>query len=249
VGESPFGRSALTCIKLLVVEDDEDTREMLRDLLVLCGATVTIAASGEEGWRRFLETEPDLLISDIQMAGGDGYELIQRIRALPIARGGRTPAIATSGTDGVEQSLAAGFHAHLVKPVDPLGLIDVIRGFVREGGETRATWVLTTPAQDIALLSFAGHPMAGDMRAATRALTRILEATARHVVVDLRQITGFEPAVGSVAERTTWNARHNILGATIVGGSVFARLVAKAACVALGTSCKFVESWPPESPR
>jgi CheY-like chemotaxis protein len=244
MGDSPFGRSALSGVNVLVVEDCEDARELLRDLLVLCGASVTTAASGAEGWRMFRAVEPDLVISDLQMPDGDGYELVRRIRSLPSGRGGLTPAIAMSGTGGPEESLAAGFHVHLVKPLDPLGLIDVIRGFVRERGETRSTWALTTLERDIVLLSFAGHPTSDDMRAATRALAKVLEATPRHVVVDLRQITGFDPAVGSVAERTTWNVRRKILGATIVGGPLLARLVAKAACVGLGTSCNLVESFP-----
>ena len=104
--------------------------------------------------------------------------------------------------------------------------------------------MLSASAPDVAVLSFTGHPTADDMRAATRALASLLEPGRCHVVVDLRQITGFELSVGSVAERTVWNVERHIAGATIVGGSLLARLVAKTACTALRISCAYVDSWP-----
>src|SRR5262245_7068603 len=100
--------------------------------LELCGARVTTAASGNAGWRQFQASRFDLVISDIEMPDGDGYELIRRIRSLPADAGGLTPAIVVSGSRGVEDSLGVGFHVHLVKPADPLELVDIARGFVCE---------------------------------------------------------------------------------------------------------------------
>jgi len=238
------GQGVLAGVDVLVVEDNDDAREMFTVLFELSGATVAAAASGNAGWQAFQRDPPDLVISDLSMPNGDGYELVQRIRALPADEGGLTPAIAMSATDGPEASLAAGFHAHVVKPTSTLSLVDIVRSFVRDGAETRSTWTLTTSPPNLATLTFTGHPTAHDMRAATTTLAKTLEASMCHVVVDLRRISGFDLSVGSVAERTVWHVRRNITGATIVGGSFLARLVANAACVVLGISCTFAESWP-----
>ena len=73
-------------------------------------------------------------------------------------------------------------------------------------------------------------------------LGQVLEASARHVVADSRQVTGFDLSGGSVAERTVWNVRRQINGVTLVGGSWLARVIAKAVCVVLGISCDFAKS-------
>jgi CheY-like chemotaxis protein len=237
----------LSGITLLVVDDDLDTRELYQLVLAWSGASVMTAESGNTGWHRFRDHRPHLLISDVHMPDGDGYDLVRRIRALPAEDGGLLPAIATSGAASPEQSLEAGFHAHLDKPPCMTGLVDLVSSFVREGSSSRATWTLTESLPNIALLTFVGHVTADDMRGATVALAMLLETAARHVVVDLRELDGFDLSVGSVAERTTWRMRRRIAGATIVGGSWLARLVAKAACVTLGTSCAFVDDWPPQS--
>ena len=202
------------------------------------------ARSGTAGWDAFQANRPDLVISDIEMPNGNGYELIRRIRLLSAEDGGLTPAIAVSGSYGAEESLGAGFHVHLVKPADPRVLVEILRSFVREGTATGATWVVSTPTPDTALLALSGYPTSDDVRAATRALATILEPGARRVVADVRQVSGFELSGGSVAERTVWNVRRQMTGVTLVGGSLLARLIARAACVALGVSCEFVRSWP-----
>jgi CheY-like chemotaxis protein len=236
-----FG-GALTGIRILVGEDDEDVREMSAMLLESCGARVTIAKSGNAGWQTFQANRYDVVISDIEMPDGDGYELIRRIRALPPEDGGLTPAIAMSGNCGVADSLGVGFHVHLVKPADPLELVELARSFVCEGNETSATWTVSTPSPDIAVLTLAGHPTADDVRAATRALAQVLEHSARHVVADIREVTGFDLSGGSVAERTMWNVRRQMKGVTLVGGSWLARLIARTVCVVLGISCDFAKS-------
>ena len=181
------------------------------------------------------------------MADGTGFQLVRRIRALSADEGGLTPAIAASSSASPEETLGAGFHAHLDKPADLLDLVEVVHSFVCERNESRATWTLSESPPNIALLTFVGHPTAADMHAATAALAKLLEVAARHVVVDLREVDGFDLSVGSVAERTTWRVRRQIAGATIVGGwFLLARLIAKAACVTLGTPCSFVNDWPPQ---
>ena len=129
-----FGPNVLSDVEILVCEDNDDAREMYAVLFELYGAKVVTAPSGSTGWETFQAHRPDLVISDLQMPDGDGYELVRRIRALPAEAGGLTPAIAVSAADGAE-AMAVGFHAHLVKPVDPLVLVDVVRGFVREGAD------------------------------------------------------------------------------------------------------------------
>jgi CheY-like chemotaxis protein len=234
----------LSGIRLLVVDDHADTRELYRFLLTWSGASVMTAESGNTAWHRFQDHRPDLVLSDIHMPDGDGYELVRRIRALPAEDGGLLPAIAASGGATPERSLEAGFHAHLEKPDGLRGLVDVVHSFVCEGTDSRATWKLDESLPDIALLMFVGHVTSDEMRSATVALAALLETASRHVVVDLRELKGFDLSVGSVAERTTWRVRRRIAGATIVGGSWLARLVAKAACITLGTPCSFVEDWP-----
>jgi CheY-like chemotaxis protein len=124
-------------IKLLVVDDQACVRDAYRALLANCGATVMTADSGNSGWRQFLDNRPDVVISDVQMPDGNGYELVRRIRALPAEEGGLTPAIAMSGDFGAEDSIAAGFHVHLVKPADTRELIHLLRSFVHEGRDSR----------------------------------------------------------------------------------------------------------------
>ena len=112
--------------KVLVVEDDEDSRELMCELLRLAGAQVEGAQSTRDALELFAAFAPDVLVSDIGLPIEDGYALVRKLRALEEARGsGPTPAIALTGYTPSEQS-QAGFQAHLIKPVEPDKLIDVI---------------------------------------------------------------------------------------------------------------------------
>ncbi|MDP9033328.1 MAG: response regulator [Myxococcota bacterium] len=107
--------------RILVVDDDAGTREVLVDILEGTRAEVRTASSAEEALRTVEEYRPDLLISDIVMPGGDGYTFIGRVRGLGPSRGGDVPALALSAlatAEDQERSLAAGFQMHLAKPVD-----------------------------------------------------------------------------------------------------------------------------------
>ncbi|HEX4153442.1 MAG TPA: response regulator [Steroidobacteraceae bacterium] len=112
-------------IVALVVEDDDDARELTRRILTDVGATVIEAASAEEALERITAGKPNVLISDIGMAQEDGYQLLRRLRALGYGPD-TLPAIALTAfarTEDRSAALAAGFQDHIVKPLDPPALI------------------------------------------------------------------------------------------------------------------------------
>jgi PAS domain S-box-containing protein len=123
-------------LKVLVVDDEPDTRELLKVGLGRCGAEVTLAGSAAEALEAMPTAAPDLLVSDIGMPGEDGYELIRRVRALPDESGGRVPAIALTAYARVEdrmQALRAGYQMHVPKPVEMAELVAVAASLVRRG--------------------------------------------------------------------------------------------------------------------
>ncbi|HTG32012.1 MAG TPA: chemotaxis protein CheB [Thermoanaerobaculia bacterium] len=128
------GRRPLSGLRLLVVEDEETGREMLTKLLEQYGAEVVAAASATEALAALDRGVPDVLLSDIGMPGESGYDLLRRVRALPVERGGRVPALAftaySSNQDRLD-SLDAGFQAHLAKPTDPARLVAMITALVQ----------------------------------------------------------------------------------------------------------------------
>ena len=117
-------------IRVLLVEDNEDSREMLVVLFAQHNLQTTAVASAAEAMES-LETESfDILISDIGMPEADGYELIRRVRALPDDKGGRIPAIALTGYASLQDrdlALAAGYQEHLAKPVDVDELFELVK--------------------------------------------------------------------------------------------------------------------------
>ncbi|TAK19658.1 MAG: response regulator [Myxococcaceae bacterium] len=120
---------ALRGVRLVVVDDDPDARDLMRALLEPCGAVVEVAGSASEGLTLLRRVRPDVLLSDLGMPGEDGYELIRKVRALPAAEGGRTPAVAlTVGARAEERTrvLLTGFRAHVPKPVEPAELVAVL---------------------------------------------------------------------------------------------------------------------------
>jgi CheY-like chemotaxis protein len=122
---------------VLVVDDEPDTRELLKAGLGRSGASVALAGSAAEAMETMRALVPDLLISDIGMPEEDGYELIRRIRALPDASGGRIPAIALTAYARVEdrmQALRAGYQMHVPKPVELAELVAVAASLVQRGG-------------------------------------------------------------------------------------------------------------------
>lgn len=129
---------ALDGLQVLVVDDDEDTRDMVRAVLEQCGATVATAATAAEGFAALAQTRPDVLITDLGMPEEDGYSLIEKVRSLPAERGGQTPAAALTAYARVEDRLRvlrSGFQIHIPKPVEPIELVTVIANLAgRTGG-------------------------------------------------------------------------------------------------------------------
>jgi CheY-like chemotaxis protein len=109
-------------LKVLVVDDDEDTVDLFAVALVACGAAVTTAMTAVIALRLANEIRPDVILSDIAMPDGDGYWLLNEIRQLPDETIRHVPIVAATAF-GQEHSraraLAAGFKDHLRKPVDP----------------------------------------------------------------------------------------------------------------------------------
>jgi PAS domain S-box-containing protein len=118
-------------LRVLVVDDDEDSRLLVSTALKAHGAQVALASSAAEGYARLKDTRPDVLVSDIGMPGMDGFELMRKIRALGEAEGGRTPAAALTAyarPEDREQALAAGYQLHIAKPADPAELARLVAG-------------------------------------------------------------------------------------------------------------------------
>lgn len=119
----------LAGLRVLVVDDERDTREMLGMLLRRCGVEVTLAASAAEALRSIEAERPDVLVSDIGMPGEDGYSLLEKLRKLPREAGGTLPAVALTAyarSEDRTRALLAGFNNHVAKPVEPLELLAVI---------------------------------------------------------------------------------------------------------------------------
>ena len=123
-------------LRILVVDDEPDAREVLRRVLGNASAEVQIAASAQEALMRMREFRPDVLVSDIGMPGEDGYSLVRKVRALPQEDGGQIPAIALTAFARPEdrrRALEAGFQLHLAKPVQPAELLASIAALTGNG--------------------------------------------------------------------------------------------------------------------
>ncbi len=124
--------SAPAAPRVLLVEDARDTLEMLRVVIGLRGYEAVGCASAEEALGVAPAARFDIIVSDIGLPRIDGYELIRRLRDLPHLRD--TPALALTGyaaAKDAEAALAAGFDAHLPKPVEPSALADEIERLLR----------------------------------------------------------------------------------------------------------------------
>jgi CheY-like chemotaxis protein len=129
---------ALTGLRILVVDDDEDTRFYITTVLTADGATVTTVDSAAAALAVLPELQPDVCICDIAMPGEDGYSLIRKIRALPQEQGGEVLAVAVTAYADTEdriRALEAGFNIHLGKPVAPEDLVMTIANLVNFGND------------------------------------------------------------------------------------------------------------------
>jgi len=123
----------LAGLRIIVVDDDTDTRDFLSTVLEDHGAKVTAVVSTNEALVAFEQLKPNVLISDIGMPVEDGYGLIRKVRALEAKQGGRIPAIALTAYASEEERtriLSSCFQMHLPKPVEPAELIAVVANFI-----------------------------------------------------------------------------------------------------------------------
>ncbi|HEX5731572.1 MAG TPA: GAF domain-containing protein [Blastocatellia bacterium] len=121
--------AALDGLRVMVVEDEADARELLMAMLTQYGAEVKTSSSTGEALEMLEQYKPDVLVSDIGLPGEDGYVLIKKVRALDPERGGRIPAVALTAYARAEdriRALTAGFQMHVPKPVEPTELVIVI---------------------------------------------------------------------------------------------------------------------------
>ena len=130
---------SLAGVRVLVVDDEEDTRELLTMTLERHGAEVLTAASAFEALPVLERERPDVLLSDLEMPGEDGYELIRKVRALGPQRGGRTPAAALTAyarPEDRERVFKAGFQMHLAKPTRPLDIVSAVASLMETVTDT-----------------------------------------------------------------------------------------------------------------
>ena len=120
---------SLANVHVLVVDDEIDGRELVKRLLEMAGATVSMAGSVSEAMERILAGRPDVLVCDIGMRGEDGYSLIRRLRGLEEKQESVLPAVAVTAyarSEDRTKAIHAGFQNHLAKPVEPAELLAVV---------------------------------------------------------------------------------------------------------------------------
>lgn len=125
----PANAARLDGVSVLVVDDDQDARDLVSAILTTAGAVVKTCSSARAALDTLSRWRPDILVSDIEMPEEDGYSLIRKVRGLDPARGGRTPAVALTAYGRIQDrmlSLSAGYSMHVPKPVDPGELTTII---------------------------------------------------------------------------------------------------------------------------
>ena len=117
--------------RILVIEDQEDNRRIVRDLLTSVGYEVLEAVSGEEGLERAERERPDLILMDIQLPGLDGYEATRRLKASPELREIPIIAVTSYALSGDEvKAEQAGCDAYVSKPFSPRALLGKVREYL-----------------------------------------------------------------------------------------------------------------------
>jgi CheY-like chemotaxis protein/anti-sigma regulatory factor (Ser/Thr protein kinase) len=142
VGTGGIGDIALPSlegIRVLVVDDERDAREMLKRVLERCKAEVVLAGNGMEALELLRRGRPDVIVSDIGMPDLDGYEMIRLVRSLPGDLGGKTPAIALTAfarSEDRRRAMLAGFQVHIAKPVEAPELIATVANLSGRAGRS-----------------------------------------------------------------------------------------------------------------
>lgn len=133
--------NTLKGLRILVVDDEPSSRELLLTLLSHCGAQVEAGSGATEALAAVARFKPDVLISDIEMPEEDGYVLVRKLRSLEDDQG-RIPAVALTAHARAEdrmQALAAGFDTHVSKPVEPAELVTVVASLTRRRFKAKGT--------------------------------------------------------------------------------------------------------------
>ena len=124
---SSFGDSkALDGLRILVVDDEADSRDLIAAILMRYGSEVTCSESVSEALRVFQDWNPDLIVSDIGMPDEDGFSLIKKLRKLKSKRAKQIPVVALTAyatTEERARALTAGFQIHVAKPIEPEALV------------------------------------------------------------------------------------------------------------------------------
>ena len=121
--------SSLTGLRVLLVDDEPEARQIITTVIARTGALVQSCTSASEALSKLIEWRPDVLLSDIAMPEEDGYSFIGRVRALPKDKGGETPAAALTAyarDEDRRQALAAGYQMHIAKPISAPELVMMI---------------------------------------------------------------------------------------------------------------------------
>ena len=129
---------SLDGLRVLVVDDERDSRDLVAAALMMCGAEVVSVGSANEALEEMERRPFDVLLSDIGMPEMDGYWLINKVRQLPVERGGRIPAAALTAYAGIEDGrrvLLAGYQTHIPKPVEPAELTSVVARLAEHNAE------------------------------------------------------------------------------------------------------------------
>lgn len=137
LGDDTRQSQILEGLRVLLVDDQADMRDLFTTMLKYYGARVEAVASANEAFNVLQRTKPDVLISDIGMPGEDGYSLIRRVRALESQAESQTPALALTAyarADDRTRALAAGYQLHIAKPVSPSALAAAVANLVGRSG-------------------------------------------------------------------------------------------------------------------
>jgi PAS domain S-box-containing protein len=138
-------------LRVLIVDDEADARELMRMVLRSSGADVMATACSEEAFEQVDHWHPDVLVSDIGLPGDDGYVLIQKLREREAERGGSIPALAVTAYARAEdrtRALSAGFQMHLAKPLEPADLVAAIVRLVGQERGAATAEASAKPADD-----------------------------------------------------------------------------------------------------
>ncbi len=127
----------LVGVRVLVIDDEADARELVKRVLAQSGAEVTTAAAAVEGLELLKTLRPHVLVSDIGMPAKDGYQFIREVRRLPVELGGATPAVALTAfarSEDRTRAMIAGFQVHMAKPIEPHELLATVGSLAGRAG-------------------------------------------------------------------------------------------------------------------